>query len=85
MTHLTAPALTLGDQSRATRALIAWHQGDRLVMDLVVAEVIDDEDPGATARFMFALLAFTAEVGDQIPDYAELLHARLALLAGEPS
>ena len=75
MTRLTATT-TPTDHHRAIRLLIAWATGDKLALDVVLQEVMDDHVgvPG----LLFALVDFTTRLGEQVaPDYADQLRAQL--------
>lgn len=75
MAHLKATS-TLTDQARAVRLQLAWIEGDKYALDLVLDEVM--ADPVGTPGVLFSLLAFTTKLGEQAaPDYTDRLRARL--------
>ncbi len=77
MQRLSA-STTPTDQTRATRAVLAWLAGDKFALDVVLAQVM--KDPTGTPGLLFALIDFTARLGNQVaPDFADQL--RLSLLA----
>lgn len=66
------------DHARATRCVIAWLANDKEALDYTLHEVM--QDPVGTPGVLFALIDFTARLGNQVaPDFAEQL--RLSLLA----
>jgi len=70
------------DSARCIRALIAWMDGDKYALDVVLQEVMDDPTGTGTPGLLFELLAFgvgAAQTAD--PDIRD--HLREALLGYE--
>lgn len=69
----TSPA----DEARAVRLVLAWLAGDRLALDVVMTEAMNE--PTGPPALLFAMADLTASVGRQtVPHYAELLQGLLA-------
>ena len=82
MTPLT-PATSHDDETRATRLVIAWLGGDKLALDVVLAEV--RADPTGTPGILFALTDFAARLGNQAADnFGDQLRARLPSIDDGP-
>lgn len=79
MTQPLRPALRPIDEARAARLVLAFSEGDRRALDLVLAEVFDDGE-GATAALIFALAQITAELVVLLePDtYADRIRGTIA-------
>jgi hypothetical protein len=68
------------DKTRAWRALIAWTDGDKLALDVVLAEAI--EDPVGAPGLLFELLDFGIGIGLELdPNLRD--HLRETLLTFE--
>lgn len=66
MTKLTATTRTL-DRKRCYRAMIAWLDGDKLALDVVLDEVM--ADPIGTPGLLFDLLEVATSASSEIdPD-----------------
>ncbi|TSD62812.1 hypothetical protein [Aeromicrobium piscarium] len=70
------------DHTRSLRVLLAWLTGDKLALDYVLEEVMDE--PAGVPGLLFALTGFTAELTDKcLPDAVEQLRASLAAQVGD--
>ncbi len=70
------------DARRCYRLMIAWVDGDRLAMDIVLGEVM--ADPIGTPGLLFALVEFATDIGGRaVPGFREQLRAGLLALEGE--
>ena len=75
MTRLTATTRPV-DESRCTRLIIAWLDGDKLALDTVLDEAM--RDPVGTPGLLFTLTEFATSIGEQAaPDLRDQLRARL--------
>jgi hypothetical protein len=75
MKHLQATT-TSNDESRATRALLAWLAGDEFAFHVVMDEVM--EDPTGTPGILFVVIRRLARLGTvAVPDFADQLRASL--------
>lgn len=61
---MLSAAVTKTDQARAARAVLAWRNGDKQALDLVLGEVIES---GGEAGLIFSLTSFAAQLVDQVP------------------
>lgn len=72
LTATTTPT----DQARATRLQLAWIDGDKYALDVVLAEAM--ADPAGVPGLLFALVEFTTALGEEVAaDYASQLRAQL--------
>jgi hypothetical protein len=75
MSRLTATT-TPTDHQRTFRLLIAWSAGDKLALDVVLGEAM--QDPTGVPGLIFSLADFATHVSEQLdPDYADQLRAVL--------
>jgi hypothetical protein len=80
MTHLTANTRPL-DNERAARLLLAWMDGDKLALDVVLDEAATD--PIGTPGLLFALTDFGVAAADAAtPDAGNALRNYLLQAAG---
>lgn len=80
---LTA-STTPTDHHRTLRLLIAWSTGDKLALDVVLGEVM--QDPTGTPGLMFSLAAFATDLGEQVADdFPDQLRQRLVQAAADDS
>lgn len=64
------------DHARALRLQLAWIDGDKYAMDVVLAEAM--ADPAGVPGLLFALTDFATALGEEAaPTYAEQLRAQL--------
>ena len=64
------------DKSRASRLLLAWLDGDKLALDVVLAEAM--AGPVGVPGLLFALTGFAAELAERcVPDVRDQLRASL--------
>lgn len=71
------------DQQRAHRLQLAWIDGDKYALDVVLQEVMGD--PAGLPGLLFALVEFTTALGEQAaPDYADQLRAALIDAEAQP-
>ncbi len=81
MTRLSATTRPV-DEARVHRLLIAWLDGDKLALDVVVEEAM--ADPVGVPGLLFALTGFTAELAERcVPDVRDQLRAALLAAADE--
>jgi len=59
-----AANLTPTDHQRVKRLVLAWHDGDRLAMDTVLAEA--SHDPAGVPGQLFGLATFTVELAARL-------------------
>jgi len=64
------------DKSRVSRLLLAWLDGDKLALDVVLEEAM--AEPTGTPGLLFALTGFAAELAERcVPDVRDQLRASL--------
>lgn len=64
------------DDRRVTRLLLAWLDGDKLALDVVLDEAVSD--PVGTPGLLFSLTHYAARLSEQVaPDVRDQLRATL--------
>jgi hypothetical protein len=70
------------DEARAYRSMLAWLDGDKMALDVVLAEVM--RDPTGVPGLLFVLLEIASDMSMRVnPDVGVWLRAALLRLGEE--